>query len=132
MAVRVDETGSDDPVRRIDDRGGIGGDRDIGADFANPALLDQHVGPGEVAHLPVEGEDDAAFEQDAARALQPGNLIPLPNLPQHQCVHARLRRAMRWRVREGALRQGGCGQRCGGYSGAGLEKRTARTRWAGR
>ena len=70
MAVRVDEARDDDPVRRIDDCRGVGRDRDVGPDLADLTVLDQHVGLCEVADLPIEGEDHAAFQQDSALRLQ--------------------------------------------------------------
>src|SRR6516225_1664617 len=74
MAVGVDETGNDDPVRGIDDRGHIARHLDIRPNLADLAALDQHVRLREVADLPVEGEHDAALEQNAAFTLYAGKL----------------------------------------------------------
>ena len=63
----VDEARHHDPVRRVDHRGVARGD--VGTHRIDLAVLDQHVGSGEVADGAVEREHDAALEQDAARAL---------------------------------------------------------------
>ena len=46
----------------------------FGSDFADLAVLDQHVRRREVADLAVEREHDAALDQDAARALHAGEI----------------------------------------------------------
>src|SRR5262249_25538118 len=46
------------------------GERDVGPNVANPAVLDEDVGLREVPDPTVEGEHDAAFEQNAPPALQ--------------------------------------------------------------
>ena len=77
---------------------------------ADLAVLDQHVRLGEVADLPVEGEDDAALEQNAPFTL-----------------HARkLGVDSARRLREGVARQhlrGGC---AGRERGARFEKPASR------
>ncbi len=67
VVVRVDEARNDDAVGGVDNRHIAR--RDVGANVTNPAVLDQHVGLGEVADLPVEREHDAALNENAARAL---------------------------------------------------------------
>ena len=74
MVVRVDEAGQHDAVGRIDNRGGVARDRDVRPHLADIAVLDQHVGAGEVAELAVEGEHDATLEQDAPLSLHAGEL----------------------------------------------------------
>ncbi len=64
--------GMHDAVRRVDHRRGVARHRDIRPDLADLAVLDQHVGLREVADCAVEGEHDAALEQDAAFSLHPG------------------------------------------------------------
>ena len=70
----VHETGNDDPVSRIDEGGRVVGDRDVGTDFADFAVLDQHIRLREVADFLVEGEHDGVLEDDAARALHASQL----------------------------------------------------------
>ncbi len=65
----VDEAGNDDSVRGVDDRDCIARHLDVWPDLADLAALDQHVRLREVADLPVEGEDDAALEQNAPFTL---------------------------------------------------------------
>src|SRR5262245_27140091 len=74
MAVGVDEAGNDDSVRGVDDRDRIARQLDVRPNLADPAALDQYVRLREVADLPVEGEDDAALEQNAAFTLDAGKL----------------------------------------------------------
>ena len=62
MAVRVDEAGNDDPIRCIDDCRGIARGRYIGPNFADFAVLDEHIGLGEVADLPIEGENNSTLQ----------------------------------------------------------------------
>ena len=47
---------------------------DVRPNLADLAALDQHVRLREVADLPVEGEHDAALEQNAAFTLDAGKL----------------------------------------------------------
>ena len=54
--------------------GGVGRHRDVRPDRADLAVLDQHVGAGEVADLAVEGEHDAALEQDAPLSHHAGEI----------------------------------------------------------
>ena len=70
----VDEAGNDDAVGRIDHRAASPETAMFGPDLADLAVLDQHVGLGEVADLPVERQHDAALDEDAALRLQPGQL----------------------------------------------------------
>src|SRR5262245_51257858 len=74
MAVGVDEAGNDDSVRGVDDRDRIARHLDVRPNLADAAALDQYVRMREVADLPVEGEDDAALEQNAAFTLDVGKL----------------------------------------------------------
>src|SRR6516162_1754589 len=74
MAVGVDEAGNDDSVRGVDDRDRIARRLDVRPNLADPVALDQYVRLREVADLPVEGEDDAALEQNAAFTLDAGKL----------------------------------------------------------
>ena len=74
MAVGVDEAGNDDSVRGVDDRDRIARRLDVRPNLADPVALDQYVRLREVADLPVEGEDDAALEQNAAFTLHAGKL----------------------------------------------------------
>jgi hypothetical protein len=62
MVMGVDEAGQHDAVGRIDHRGVVTGISDVRTDLANLAVLDEHVGLGEVADLPIEGKDHAALE----------------------------------------------------------------------
>jgi hypothetical protein len=72
MVVRIDEAGQHDPVGGIDHRRVVTRKGDVRAHLANLAALDEHVGLGEIADLPIEGEHDAALEQDAPRPLHAG------------------------------------------------------------
>ena len=63
------KSGYDDPVRGIDFGHRVSRRRDIRADFADLAVLDQHVCLCEIADLRVERQHHAAFEQDAALSL---------------------------------------------------------------
>jgi len=69
MAVGVDESGNDDPVRGVDHGHRVFRHGNIRADFANLAVLDQHVGLREIADPRVERQHHAALEQDAALSL---------------------------------------------------------------
>ena len=65
----VDKARYDDGARRVDDRGIR--HREAGADLANLAVLDQHVGRGKVPDRAVKREHDAAADRygDASRPL---------------------------------------------------------------
>ena len=66
MVVRGDEAGHDDRARAVD-HFGIGGG-ETGPDLRDRLSVDQDVGLLEVTDLPVEREDDAAAQEDAALA----------------------------------------------------------------
>ena len=72
----VDEAGDDDPVRGVDHRGVVR-HHDVRPDLADLAVLDQHVGLGEVADLPVEGQHHAALSRMRRCALQAAKLGPI-------------------------------------------------------
>jgi hypothetical protein len=67
--VRVDEARKHDPVRGVDYADVVTRHRDLRPDLADLAILDQHVALGEIADRPVEGEHEAALDEDAALAL---------------------------------------------------------------
>ena len=83
----------------IDHRGVAGGD--VGTHRTDLAVLDQHVGFGEVADRAVEREHDAALEQDAARALHAREVgIALRRGAAGECAGGgkRQRRRREWRA----------------------------------
>jgi hypothetical protein len=90
MAVRVDEAGNDDAVRRFDHRDGIARDGNVRPDLADFPVLYQHIRPREIADLPVERQHHASFEQDAALCLQTGQLGIVAGLgPDRRRQHRR-------------------------------------------
>ena len=72
MVMRVDEARHYDAIGGVDHRCVVARNCDARPDFADLAVLDQHIRLREVADAAVEGEDDPALEQDAALALHPG------------------------------------------------------------
>ena len=72
MVMRVDEARHHDAIGGVDHRCVVVRNCDARPDFADLAVLDQHIGLREVADAAVEGEDDSALEQDATLALHPG------------------------------------------------------------
>ena len=75
MVVRGDEAGHDDRARAID-HFGIGGG-EVGPDLRDRLSVDQNVSLLEVTHLPVECEDDAAAQEDAALAAVADEVLRL-------------------------------------------------------
>jgi hypothetical protein len=56
----------------VDHRCVVARNGDARPDFADLAVLDQHIRLREIADATVEGKDDPALEHDAALALHPG------------------------------------------------------------
>jgi hypothetical protein len=79
MVVGVDEARNDDPVAAVDHRN-VARRRDLRAYLANLAVVNQHVGPGEIADLRIEGEEDGTLDEDAPCTLQALELILLSAL----------------------------------------------------